>query len=516
MDKDEFKETYEKLAKERSCPICNKIISESLNDDSVTDGKFHKECVKIRNEIDSLKDEIIYDYSNNFLTNAENKKEKLQSLENKLKIKKNIKTEKNQEFNEIGNEFIKKQKNNPLFEELARGSEETFVKVYSQRFLDYLFQKSLPYKGGKYHLKYWEEIFELKYSYENIFGKKQNTKNNIFEKDHNKENPSFYFLEHEVDEMIKKLEIIKEKQKRLKESLKSKPELLDSEEFEYCTINPIFTKSLVEKIDFLKKNWAEFWQLLQRLPTSPELMLQKLRSGEDYWLILSHRLGKQLYKKLKPKYEIVFDPNTPYENCLLFNKILNNSKDHLYWQDDYIDVSSLEQLMFALDLDKSGIKKIKILTGGKNIKSLKEFKEFFEKIQKELIEKQEVSIELKIHPKNEFHNRFFISKENVYDTISKGYLFKKISSMSPLIEKESQDKIRGKWLKNWEDENALDIIKDWNEIKQKFGDSPNKKFTKSKYDYKCSKCGYKFSKSNKLHFDKPLCKKCLHSNNLKK
>jgi len=210
---------------------------------------------------------------------------------------------------------------------------------------------------------------------------------------------------------------------------------------------------------------------------------------------LSHRL----YENCKPRHEIVFDPSKPYENRLLFRKLLAQSKKYIYWADKYFDEKSLDLLISNIEFENEEIEEIKILSSKDRIQNrINQLKNKFEKLQIELKEDYEIDIQLKVISKWEedklVHDRFLITLDKSYTFASQQYIFDSLCTITPIQEKNNQEKLKEITDKIWESENTFDIIKDWDKIKSEGKIDEGRKvvsnnFSSKKYKVNCSNCG---------------------------
>lgn len=233
--------------------------------------------------------------------------------------------------------------------------------------------------------------------------------------------------------------------------------------------------------------------------------LKELKKKRKDVLEMIRKESKLFYDSIRPKTEIIFDPSHPYENRVLFKKLLANSSKHLFWVDKYFDNNSLEVLMSHLDFQMNEIKLIKILSSIDKIKKIEDFKNKFQILQKELVENQDVEIQLKLitnkQNNKDKHDRYLITDNNVFGGVSIGYMFKSNCIISPLVEKNNEEEIRNLVDGWWNSPDTLHIVNDWEKI-----DSILKNEIYFKYD--CDVCKNTFYKENKVNSSQKYCPTC--------
>jgi len=304
--------------------------------------------------------------------------------------------------------------------------------------------------------------------------------------------------------------------KQLYDQLKNDPKWIKLAESSFQTFHKHFKKMWY---DFCKSLGADFLYFDIRIKQMESTLedietddtenihneLKKLKKHRKNVLEIIREESKSLYDSIRPKTEIIFDPSHPYENRILFKKLLANSSKHIFWIDKYFDNNSLEVLMSHLDFQMNEIKLIKILSSIDKIKKIEDFKNKFQILQKELVENQDVEIQLKLitnkqNNKDE-HDRYLITDNNVFGGVSIGYMFKSNCIISPLIEKNNEKEIRNLVDGWWDSPDTLDIVNDWEKI-----DSILK--NEIYFKYNCDGCKNTFHNEIRVNSSQKYCSTC--------
>ena len=176
-------------------------------------------------------------------------------------------------------------------------------------------------------------------------------------------------------------------------------------------------------------------------------------------------------------------PCSPYENRLQFGTRISECQDFVNWIDLYLNKEGIE---FLLQRKSKSVKEIKILTSLLNNESAidENLHKFLVLVQKEL-EQKGITLEMRVITakadlKEAPHDRFLIGSNIVnmvpsYTTMVAGRYseFKKTENIPPFE-------------KSWNASSSLDIIKDWDEIKE------IRDVRRPMYPAKCSTCDKDF------------------------
>lgn len=154
----------------------------------------------------------------------------------------------------------------------------------------------------------------------------------------------------------------------------------------------------------------------------------------------------------------LISPDKPFTNKTAILDVINSCAEYIYWVDKYFSSVGLKLLSQVLDNKK--VKQIKILTSIDKIDE--KLKDLFKDFKQELKHK-EISCEMRViadnKVKSNIHDRWIISKNKCFnvpstDTLARGQYseIKSTSNIPPF--------------NNWWN-SSKDILKDWNDIKEK-------------------------------------------------
>ena len=172
--------------------------------------------------------------------------------------------------------------------------------------------------------------------------------------------------------------------------------------------------------------------------------------------------------------------DTPQHNRLKFREKIYKCQGHIYWIDRYIGKEGIE--FFVDSLNYRNVKDIKIITSLYDNHQINEYlKNRFKQLQEEF-SKSGISLEMKIATTKESHyrlphDRFIIGQNIKYNVPS----FTTI--MNPGLSEINETNNEIPFERYWNDQDSLDIIKDWIKIK----DILNK--TRKNFKSNCSICG---------------------------
>ena len=200
--------------------------------------------------------------------------------------------------------------------------------------------------------------------------------------------------------------------------------------------------------------------------------------------------------------------NTLASNIRYFTETINECVDYIYWVDRYHDKESVKTLVSSFDQSK--IKDIRIIASGFAGGTIDyELHNYIENIANEFLENN-ISLSFKIitniNTHRDTHNRYILSSNGGFDVPSYDAIHKgQDSTINPLEPKilEQKKKI---FLENWENEQVVDIVKDW----QKISEFLEKRGNAKSYRRECKNCKNSFDCKPQFR-ENPTCLECLRS-----
>ena len=159
-------------------------------------------------------------------------------------------------------------------------------------------------------------------------------------------------------------------------------------------------------------------------------------------------------------FNVMIEPDRPFTNEMMFDKLLENCDDYILWLDKYFSTSSIKLLSRAINGKR--VKTIRILSGIPNeLGNLEELKDLFLKFRKEIEIISNIRVELRIMPREvaaTVHDRWLISKNSCYNLPSVDVMKRgQFSEINPTINRPPFDEL---WYK------SIDIVQGWNKISE--------------------------------------------------
>ena len=236
------------------------------------------------------------------------------------------------------------------------------------------------------------------------------------------------------------------------------------------------------KDDFMKYFEDELKKKMLETEGHNELVAKIFQRGDLLKTIIS-LAGDPYYRMAKTDTLPPIRPCSPYENRLQFGTRISECQDFVNWIDLYLNKEGIE---FLLQRKSKSVKEIKILTSLLNNESAidENLHKFLVLVQKEL-EQKGITLEMRVITakadlKEAPHDRFLIGSNIVnmvpsYTTMVAGRYseFKKTENIPPFE-------------KSWNASSSLDIIKDWDKIKE------IRDVRRPMYPAKCSTCDKDF------------------------
>ncbi|CUR51344.1 Helicase, type I site-specific restriction-modification system restriction subunit [Nitrosotalea devaniterrae] len=235
--------------------------------------------------------------------------------------------------------------------------------------------------------------------------------------------------------------------------------------------------------DFLRKFNEKFREIMIGSLNENKSLVSMIFANEQLKTELVVAAAEDYHKWVAENNIPPITPGSPSENMLHFREAIRNCKGYLHWIDLYLGVDGLRILMLGLDQEKT--KEVKLLTSlYKNEYQINErFLDEFKRFQTELHAKG-ISCEMKvIMTKNAYekvaHDRYLIGQNITYNvpsftTVVKGRFseIKRTKAQVPFSD-------------YWNNSDTLDIVKEWDMIKQKHDQ------TQKLYPTNCTTCGKK-------------------------
>ena len=225
------------------------------------------------------------------------------------------------------------------------------------------------------------------------------------------------------------------------------------------------------------------------------------REGEAIAWHVAQELGKG---KNKQK---TISKNTLASNMRYFTNSIKECNEYIFWVDRYHDKESMKILISSFDQTK--VKDIKIIASGFAGGTIDyELYSYIQSITKEF--ENDISLSFKIitnrDTHRDTHNRYILSSNVGFDVPSIDAIQKgQDSTINPLEPKILEHK-KEVFLKNWENEQVLDIVKDWQKISKFLEENGNAK----SYRRECQKCKNVFTCKPQFR-DNPTCLECFRN-----
>ena len=284
--------------------------------------------------------------------------------------------------------------------------------------------------------------------------------------------------------------ITKEQEKMLQKELEESQLRKESKNYDYPEFLKRFKKLYFSKVKIICGDHT-FVKLSKRI--QDPLKVKKLEQD----ICIKH------FNKWTKLETFLISKDTPEENKEHFRTVFSKCQNYIYWSDRYLDEESIEYLLSGIVHEK--IKEIKLLFNirGKSIHA--EMKNQLQIIRKNLSEKginctYRVNISRRIFA--ELHDRFVLGSNIAWNVPSVGQIKK--NQLSEITESPNHNKLIERFQEFWDDEDSLDLIKDWDRIEFELEDQG---VEGEHYRRKCMKCGEKTS-VYKVYKDKPICWKC--------
>ena len=199
--------------------------------------------------------------------------------------------------------------------------------------------------------------------------------------------------------------------------------------------------------------------------------------------------------------------NTLASNMRYFTNSIKECNEYIFWVDRYHDKESMKILISSFDQTK--VKDIKIIASGFAGGTIDyELYNYIQSITKEF--ENDISLSFKIitnrDTHRDTHNRYILSSNVGFDVPSIDAIQKgQDSTINPLEPKILEHK-KEVFLKNWENEQVLDIVKDWQKVSKFLEENGNAK----SYRRECQKCKNVFTCKPQFR-DNPTCLECFRN-----
>jgi len=246
--------------------------------------------------------------------------------------------------------------------------------------------------------------------------------------------------------------------------------------------------------EFLKQFQRRFLDLIVSPDEQNQTLVSRIYSNPEFQKQLVIEAAKFYHQGANSFPPIT--PSNPAQNRLIFKQTIHQCKGFVHWLDLYLNLEALE---FLIDnFDRTNVKELKLLTGlydneySINEKLVEKFKVYQEELQR-----SGIALELKIISTKEArekvaHDRFLLGDNVKFNVPSFTMIVKGRFSEIKRTENEIPFEEYWKYIE------SLDIIKDWNKIKDLLA-----------HEYTCSDCGTKFKVNFKLPSNKPAyCQNC--------
>ena len=324
----------------------------------------------------------------------------------------------------------------------------------------------------------------------------------------NQEATSLYgkMAEIEADKIIKNyesqnkeitIERNHEKNKEFENKLKNDAELK----------NAANNLSYVEFVEIFRKKYLNYAKAI--LGDNFHALMVSKNKGIELRKEFDDKITHEFYSnwtKGKNKQKTI-SKNTLASNMRYFTNSIKECNEYIFWVDRYHDKESMKILISSFDQTK--VKDIKIIASGFAGGTIDyELYSYIQSITKEF--ENDISLSFKIitnrDTHRDTHNRYILSSNVGFDVPSIDAIQKgQDSTINPLEPKILEHK-KEVFLKNWENEQVLDIVKDWQKVSKFLEENGNAK----SYRRECQKCKNVFTCKPQFR-DNPTCLECFRN-----
>jgi len=248
--------------------------------------------------------------------------------------------------------------------------------------------------------------------------------------------------------------------------------------------------------DFLKQFEKRFLDLIISPDEQNQSLVTRIYSHIEFQKQLIVAAAQMFHQWAKANNLPPITPSNPAQNRLLFKQTIHQCKGHVHWLDLYLNLEALE---FLIDnFDRSKVEEIKLLTGlYDNEYSINEkLAERFKAYQEEL-RQNGISLEFRIVTTKEArekvaHDRYLLGESVKFNVPSFTMVVK--GRFSEIKRTENEIPFNN----YWNDKDSLDLLKDWDKIKQN-----------QMHEYTCGDCKAKFKVPFRIPSGRtPYCQKC--------